>query len=108
MKMFFTSFVAPSLMLVIAVLLASCSRDYGYSRTAFNGKFVDKTIEQGEDTAGKAESTETPATDTKVLVYRRKTFDQENGNAKDAAVKVSFKKNATGAFVYASVEFVPE
>jgi hypothetical protein len=94
--------------ILVLLALAACSRDYGFSRTAFNGKFVDKTIEQGEDSAGKAESTENPTPDTKVLVYKRKTFDQENGNAKDAAVKVSFKKNASGAFIYASVEFVPE
>ena len=52
--------------------IAACSRDYGFSRTAFNGKFVDKTIEQGEDTAGKAASIETPSPDTKILVYPRR------------------------------------
>jgi hypothetical protein len=104
----FSTLVTRLSLLGLVVVLVACSRDYGFSRTAFNGKFVDKTIEQGEDTAGKAESTETPSPDTKVLVYKRKTFDQENGNAKDAAVKVSFKKDAKGAFVYASVEFVPE
>jgi hypothetical protein len=92
----------------LVCFIAACSRDYGFSRTAFNGKFVDKTVEQGEDTAGKAESVETPSPDTKILVYKRKTFDQENGNAKDAAVRVTFKKGGSGAFVYASVEFVPE
>jgi hypothetical protein len=96
------------LLICVTLLVAACSRDYGFSRTAFNGKFVDKTIEQGEDTAGKAESVETPSADTKVLVYKKKTFDQENGNAKDAAVKVTFKKTTSGSFVYASVEFVPE
>jgi hypothetical protein len=104
----FSTFITRLSIFGLVVFLASCSRDYGFSRTAFNGKFVDKTLEQGEDTAGKAESIETPSADTKVLVYKRKTFDQENGNAKDAAVRVSFKKNAAGAFVYASVEFVPE
>jgi hypothetical protein len=89
-------------------VLGACSSEYGFSRTAFNSKFLDKTIEQGEDTAGKAESIETPNAETKVLVYKKKTFDQENGNSKDAAVKVTFKKNASGAYVYSSVEFLPE
>jgi hypothetical protein len=104
----FSKLVTRLSLFVMVFLIAACSRDYGFSRTAFNGKFVDKTIEQGEDTAGKAASIETPSPDTKILVYPRKTFDQENGNAKDAAVRVSFKKNASGAFVYSSVEFVPE
>jgi hypothetical protein len=103
-----SSVLRSALIALLVVFVAACSRDYGYSRTAFNGKFVDKTVEQGEEAAGKAEAVETPNTDTKVLVYKRKTFDQENGNTKDGSVRVTFKKNPAGAFVYASVEFVPE
>jgi hypothetical protein len=36
-----------------------------------------------------------------VLVYEKKTFDSENMNAKDATVRVTFKRDAkTGKFEY--------
>jgi hypothetical protein len=41
-------------------------------------------------------------------VYAKKTFDQENANGKDASARVTFKKNAAGALVYAGIEFVAE
>jgi hypothetical protein len=89
-------------------LVAGCSSEYGFSRTAFNSKFLDKTIEQGEDAAGKPTSVEVIDANTKVLVYAKKTFDQENANGKDASARVTFKKNAAGALVYAGIEFVAE
>jgi hypothetical protein len=43
-----------------------------------------------------------------VLIYEKKTFDSENQTAKDAAVRVIFKKDAkTGKFEW-GIEFVPE
>ena len=45
---------------------------------------------------------------SKVLVYEKKTFDSENMNAKDAAVLVTFKKDAkSGQFEYWGIEFIP-
>jgi hypothetical protein len=47
--------------------------------------------------------------DEVVLVYEKKTLDAENMNAKDAAVRVIFKKDAkTRKFEYWGIEFVPE
>jgi hypothetical protein len=106
--MFKLSNAAATLCLCTAVVIAGCSSEYGFSRTAFNSKFLDKTIEQGEDAAGKATSVESVDANTKVLVYAKKTFDQENANGKDASARVTFKKNAAGIFVYASIEFVAE
>jgi hypothetical protein len=106
--MFKFSNVAAIVCLCAASLVAGCSSEYGFSRTAFNSKFLDKTIEQGEEAAGKATSMETVDANTKVLVYAKKTFDQENANGKDASARVTFKKNAAGAFVYSGIEFIAE
>ena len=94
---------------VVAVLaLSACSRDYGFTRSAFNSKFVDKTEEAAIGSAGQPDRVETPDPDTHVLVYSKKTFDQENGNAKDALAKVTFRKDAAGKYVYAGIDFQPE
>jgi len=93
---------------VLGLLLAAsgCSREHGFSRSAFNTKFLDKTVEEAQDAAGKPDSVETPDANTVVLVYNKRTFDQENGNAKDAAVRVTFKKAANGKMMHAGTEFV--
>lgn len=93
---------------VAALSLGACSSDYGYSRSAFNAKFVDKTEEAAVQSAGQPVRVETPDDSTHVLVYLKKTFDQENGNSKDAAAKVTFKKNAAGAYLYAGIDFQAE
>jgi hypothetical protein len=100
-------FLTALVIAVASLTLVGCS-EYGYSRTAFNSKFLDKTIAQAEEAGGKADAIESPTPDTKVLVYKRKTFDQENGNAKDGSARITFKKNASDVYMYASVEFVPE
>jgi len=100
-----------SLALAIAasmLTLSGCSRDYGYSRSAFGSKFIDKTVEQAQESAGKADAIENPDPNTVVLVYRRKTFNQENANSKDALVKVTFKKDASGVARYSSIDFQDE
>ncbi len=100
-----------SLALAIAASMAAlpgCSRDYGYSRSAFGSKFVDKTVEQAQESAGKADAVENPDPNTVVLIYRRKTFNQENANAKDASVRITFKRDASGVTKYADIDFQAE
>jgi hypothetical protein len=95
-----------SILIAIATLaLAAC--DYGQTRSSFQLKVAGKTLEEAIDTAGKPVRKETRAGDETVLVYERKTFDAENMNAKDAAVLVTFKKDAkSGRFEYWGIEFV--
>jgi hypothetical protein len=87
---------------------AGCSRDYGFTRSAFGSKFVDRTEQAAIEAAGKPARVEEPDPDTHVLVYERKTFNQEDSNAKDALVRVTFKKDKAGQYVYASIDFQAE
>jgi hypothetical protein len=58
--------------------------------------------------AGKPAREEQRSPEEMVLVYERKTFDSENMNAKDAAVRVTFKKDPqSGRYAYWGIEFVP-
>jgi uncharacterized lipoprotein len=97
--------VIAAIAIALAAGLAGCSRDHGYSRSAFNGKFVDRTEAAAIESAGAPARIEEPDANTHVLVYERKTFDQENGNAKDALVKVTFRKDAAGVMTYAGIDF---
>jgi hypothetical protein len=93
---------------IVALALVGCSREYGYSRSAFNTKFLDKTLEQVLSDVGQADAVEKPSPQTTILVYAKRTFDQENGNSKDATVRVTFKADASGKQMYASTEFQAE
>ena len=96
------------LILAAALSLAACSVDYGQTRSSFQLKVAGKSLEDAVSAAGKPTREENRGNDEKVLVYEKKTFDSENQNAKDAAVRVFFKKDASGKFQYSSIEFVPE
>jgi hypothetical protein len=87
---------------------AGCSRDYGFTRSAFGSKFVDRTEQAAIESAGKPARVEEPDADTHVLVYERKTFNQEDSNSKDALVRVTFKKDKAGQYVYAAIDFQAE
>ena len=87
--------------------LAACSVDYGQTRSSFQIKVAGKSLDEALDAAGKPAREETNAAGDRILVYDKKTFDQENANAKDAAVRVYFKKDASGKLVYSNIEFVP-
>ncbi len=93
---------------VVALAVVGCTREYGYSRSAFNTKFLDKTLEQVLADVGQADAVEKPTPQTTILVYAKRTFDQENGNSKDAAVRVTFKADANGKQMYTSTEFQAE
>jgi hypothetical protein len=89
-----------------ALALAAC--DYGQTRSSFQFKVAGKTLDEAIAAAGKPVRREARATGETVLVYEKKTFDAENMNAKDAAVLVTFKKDAkTGQLEYWGIEFVP-
>ena len=41
------------------------------------------------------------------MTFSKRTFDSENGNANDAAVKVTLRKDPkTGALSYSGIDFV--
>jgi hypothetical protein len=89
-----------------ALALAGC--DYGQTRSSFQSKVAGKTLDEAIGAAGKPVRQEARPTGETVLVYEKKTFDAENMNAKDAAVLVTFKKDAkTGQLEYWGIEFVP-
>jgi hypothetical protein len=98
-----------TILLVTALALAACSVDYGQTRSSFQLKVAGKSLDEAVSNAGKPAREESRGADEKVLVYEKKTFDSENMNAKDAAVRVTFKKDPkTGAFMYYGIDFVPE
>lgn len=87
--------------------IAGCSGEYGYTRSVFQGKVVDRTASQIEDFAGKPDAVETISPEEVVWTYNKRTFDSENANSKDAAVKITLKKDKkTGEMAYASIDFV--
>jgi hypothetical protein len=96
-----------SILLVIATLaLAAC--DYGQTRSSFQHKVAGKTLDEAMSSAGKPARQENRSAEETVLIYEKKTFDSENMNAKDALVRVTFKKDTkSGKFEYWGVEFVP-
>ena len=96
---------------MFASLLAigACSGDYGYSRSVFQGKVVDRPAAEIEESVGKPDAVQTLATGEVVWTFNKRTFDSENANANDAAVKVTLKKDPkSGALVYASIDFLPQ
>ena len=89
-----------------ALALAGC--EYGQTRTSFQLKDTGNTMAEAVSAAGKPVRQETRSTGETVLVYEKKTFDSENMNAKDAAVHVTFRKDAkSGQMEYSGIEFIP-
>jgi hypothetical protein len=93
--------------LAATLLTTGCSNEYGYSRSVFQGKVVDQTAEGIESFAGKPDAVETMSSGDVIWTFNKRTFDSENGNANDAAVKLTLRKDAkSGALSYAGIDFV--
>ena len=93
----------------LALLAGACSNEYGFSRSVFQGKIVDRSAADIESSVGKPDAVENLSTGEVVWTFNKRTFDAENANANDAAVKVTLKKDAkTGTLAYAGVDFVPQ
>ncbi len=91
------------------LLVVGCSGDYGYSRSVFQGKVVDRNAADIESFAGKPDAVDALATGEIVWTFNKRTFDSENANANDAAAKVTLKKDPkSGALMYAGIDFVPQ
>ena len=89
--------------------LAGCSGEYGYSRSVFQGKVVDRAAADIESFAGKPDNLDRLSSGDEVWTYNKRTFDAENGNSKDAAVKVTLRKDPkSGALMYADIDFVAQ
>ena len=90
------------------LIAAGCSGEFGYSRSVFQGKVVDRPAAEIEASVGKPDAVQTLATGEVVWTFNKRTFDAENANANDAAVKVTLKKDVkSGALTYASIDFLP-
>ena len=90
------------------LLAAGCSNEYGYSRSVFQGKVVDRPATEIESSVGKPDGVQTLATGEVVWTFNKRTFDAENANANDAAVKVTLKNDPkSGALTYAGIDFLP-
>ena len=95
---------------VFAALLmtAGCSGEFGYSRSVFQGKVVDRPAAEIEASVGKPDAVQNLATGEVVWTFNKRTFDAENANANDAAVKVTLKKDTkSGSLTYAGIDFLP-
>ena len=99
-------------MLLLAALIlaiAGCSGEYGYSRSVFQGKVVDRAAADIESFAGKPDNLDRLSGGDEVWTYNKRTFDAENGNSKDAAVKVTLRKDPkSGIMMYAEIDFVAQ
>ena len=96
---------------VCATVLAAagCSSEYGFSRSVFQGKVVDRPATEIESSVGKPDAVQNLATGEVVWTFNKRTFDAENANANDAAVKITLKKDPkTGVLAYASIDFIPQ
>ena len=91
------------------LVAAGCSSEYGYSRSVFQGKVVDRPAAEIESSVGKPDAVDNLATGEVVWTFNKRTFDAENANANDASVKVTLKKDPkTGVLAYASIDFIPQ
>lgn len=98
---------AAPLIAATVIALAGCSGEYGYSRSVFQGKVVDRPATEIESFAGKPDNIDRLASGDEVWTYNKRTFDAESGNAKDAAVKITLRKDPqTGILTYADIDFV--
>ena len=101
-------FAAPLIAATI-IALAGCSGEYGYSRSVFQGKVVDRPAAEIESFAGKPDSVDKLTSGDEVWTYNKRTFDAESGNSKDAAVKITLRKDPkTSALSYAEIDFVAQ
>lgn len=99
--------LAAWLVAAMVIVFLGCSGEYGYSRSVFQGKVVDRPAAEIESFAGKPDAVDKLASGDEVWTYNKRTFDAENGNDKDAAVKITLRKDhKSGSLTYADIDFV--
>ena len=84
-----------ALMLMFA---AGCHMEGGYTRGLFSGYVMDRSEEEVAGKVGKPDMTDNSSPDVHRWVYKRKTFDSENGNQIDNETTVIFQKDGSGQF----------
>jgi len=90
----------------LLVLLATGCADSGYARGLFSGYVMDKSEEEVTDKAGKPASVDKSNPERVKWVYKRKTFDPDNGNKPDEETIVIFKRDAaTGKLKVAELDY---
>jgi hypothetical protein len=82
----------------LMLMLSGCSMEGGYTRGMFSGYVLDKTEEEVAGKVGKPDLSDAPSPDTHRWVYKRKTFDSENGNQIDNETTVIFQRDGSGQF----------
>jgi hypothetical protein len=75
-------------------LAAGCA-DSGHARGMFSGYVMDKSESEVTEKIGKPDSVEASSPDRTKWVYKRKTFDPDNGNKPDAETIVVFWRDPT-------------
>ena len=73
--------LAASLVVATVIVFTGCSGEYGYSRSVFQGKVVDRPAVEIESFAGKPDNIDRLASGDEVWTYNKRTFDAESGNA---------------------------
>jgi hypothetical protein len=76
------------------VLFAGGCADSGYARGMFSGYVMDKTEEEVTEKAGKPNAVDATSPERVKWIYKRKTFDPDNGNKPDEETILIFKRDA--------------
>jgi hypothetical protein len=84
--------------LALAIALAGCI-DSNYPRGMFSGYVMGQTQDAIIKKIGQPESIDTSKADEVRLVYKNKTFDPDNMNAKDPRTIIILHKDASGNVV---------
>jgi hypothetical protein len=91
----------------LLVLLAAGCTDSGYARGMFSGYVMDKTEEEVTEKAGKPNSVDKSNPERVKWVYKRKTFDPDNGNKPDDETILIFKRDAaTGKLKVTELDYI--
>ena len=99
--------LAFALVAAIALALGACGVGGGYQRGIFTGYVVGVGEEDIVSKVGKPDRIDAANPDAPKWVYKKKTFDPDNGNkADDETIVVMAKDPATGKLKGAEVLFI--
>lgn len=91
--------------LVLALGLAACSGG-GYARGIFHGYVIGKSEAEIVDKVGKPDNVEHKGADSTRLVFKKKTFNPEDGNREDQQTIVVLSRDARGQLVASDIEYL--
>lgn len=91
--------------LVLALGLAACSGG-GYARGIFHGYVIGKSEAEIVEKVGKPDSVEQKGADNTRLVFKKKTFNPEDGNREDQQTIVVLSRDAQGKLIASDIEYL--